>query len=87
MRLKPVSFEQIRNTKTIINGRELTNEDFDIIEDFIDRNNYLQQNAIYTYVREAYLKGNIEEVNRENLKRRVLERFNIKEKDKVKNHK
>ena len=87
LRLKPVSFEQIRNTKTIINGRELTNEDFDIIEDFIDRNNYLEQNAIYTYVREAYLKGNIEEVNRENLKRRVLERFNIKEKDKVKNHK
>lgn len=87
LRLQPFSFETMRETKTIINGVPMTEEDHDVIEQFFKENNYPQQGAIYTYVREAYLKGNIESIRRDNLKRTVLERFGIVEKPKEKIHK
>lgn len=87
LRLQPFSFETMREMKTIINGVPMTEEDHDAIEQFFKENNYPQQGAIYTYVREAYLKGNLESIRRDNLKRTVLERFGIVEKPKEKIHK
>ena len=87
LRLQPFSFETMRETKTIINGVPMTEEDHAAIERFFKENNYPQQGAIYTYVREAYLKGNLESIRRDNLKRTVLERFGIVEKPKEKIHK
>lgn len=87
LRLQPFSFETMREMKTIINGVPMTEEDHAAIERFFNENNYPQQGAIYTYVREAYLKGNLESIRRDNLKRTVLERFGIVEKTKEKIHK
>ena len=87
LRLQPFSFESMREMKTVINGVPMTDEDHDAIEKFFIENNYPQQRAIYTYVRDAYLKGNLESVRRDNLKRTVLERFGIVEKPKEKIHK
>lgn len=87
LRLQTFTFESMREMKTIINGVPMTDKDHDAIEQFFIENNYPQQRAIYTYVREAYLKGDLESVRRDNLKRTVLERFGIVEKPKEKIHK
>lgn len=87
LRLTPFSFKSIREMKTIINGKPMTDEDHDTIEQFFKENNYPNQRAIYTYVREAYLKGDLESVRRDNLKRTVLDRFGLTEKPKEKIHK
>lgn len=87
LRLKPFTFRSMREMKTTINGVEMSDKDYDVIEQFFSENNYPKQRAIYTYVRDAYLKGNLESVRRDNLKRTVLERFGIVEKPKEKIHK
>ena len=79
LRLTPFTFESIRQMRTTINGRTLTDEDHDVIEDFIVENNYPEQRAIYTYVRDAYLNGNLETIKRDNLRRSVLQKFNIED--------
>lgn len=79
LRLTPFTFESIRQMRTTINGRTMTDEDHDVIEDFIVENNYPQQRAIYTYVRDAYLNGNLETIKRDNLRRSVLQKFNIED--------
>lgn len=79
LRLTPFTFESIRQMRTIINGRTMTDEDHDVIEDFIVENNYPQQRAIYIYVRDAYLNGNLETIKRDNLRRSVLQKFNIED--------
>ena len=87
MTLQPINFEAVRNTRTIINGREMTEEDHMIIENFIKENKYPEQRAIYAYVKDAYLKGNLDSLRREVLKEKVLTKFNILEKPKEKCHK
>ncbi len=82
VRLASFTFTSLREMKTTINGRVMTDEDYDIIEEFFIRNKYPKQRAIYTYVREAYLNGNIEDTSRENVKKRVMERFNLTEEPK-----
>lgn len=79
LRLTPFTFESIRQMRTTINGRTMTDEDHDVIEDFIVENNYPQQRAIYTYVRDAYLNDNLETIKRDNLRRSVLQKFNIED--------
>ena len=85
--LQQISFEEVRKTKTIINGREMTDEDHDIIENFIRDNKYPEQRAIYGCVKEAYFKGTLDLLKREHLKRCVLMKFNIIEKPKQKIYK
>ena len=87
LRLAPFTFQAMRQMKTIVGGREMTNDDYDIIERFFMENNYPKQGAIFTYVRNAYLNGNLELVRRENLKKSLLERFGLLEKEKEKVHK
>lgn len=85
--LQPIYFEQVRTTRTIVNGKEMTNEDHDIIEKFIKDNNYPEQRGIYSAVKDAYLKGNIESLRRDALKQQVLEKFNMNEKRLQKSYK
>lgn len=87
LRLKPFTFRSMREMKTTINGVEITDKDYDVIEQFFRENNYPKQGAIFTYVRDAYLKGDLKSVERETLKRNVLEKFGIVEKQKEKIHK
>jgi hypothetical protein len=85
--LQPIYYEQARNTKTTINGRVMTAEDHDIIEKFIKDNNYPEQREIYATVKAAYFKGNIDTLQRDKLKRSVLEKFNLVEKEPTKYYK
>lgn len=87
LRLQPVYFKELRNTKIVINGRELTTEDFDAIEDFITENKYPEQKAIYSSVKQAYLNGTLKSLERETLKSEVLKRYGIKEPIKEKTYK
>ena len=87
MTLQPIHFDAVRNTRTIINGREMTEEDHLIIENFIKENKYPEQRAIYAYVKDAYLKGTLDSLKRDVLKDKVLTKFNITEKPKEKCHK
>lgn len=84
LRLAPFTFESLREMKTTINGRQMNDEDYDVIEQFFKENNYPKQRAIFTYVREAYLKGDLESVRRENLRKTVVQRFLLDEKAKEK---
>lgn len=87
LRLKSFTFRSMREMKTTINGVEMTDKDYDVIEQFFSENNYPKQRAIFTYVRDAYLKGDLKSVERETLKRNVLIKFGIVEKPKEKIHK
>ena len=85
--LQPIYFNQLRNTKTIINGRVLTQEDYDNIEKFIKDNYYPDQRSIYTAVKYAYVNGCLELLEREKLKRRVMNKFNLYEEQVQKRYK
>ena len=54
----PLDIESLYETRTIVNGVEVTNEDKDIIIDYLRVNNIPVINRTYICARKKYLDGN-----------------------------
>lgn len=77
---RPVRIEYFKRVKTQLNGVEMTDEDFEIIFEYLRVNNIPPINDTYRIVRDRYLNGEItketiEQISNENKSRKTLEKI------------
>lgn len=73
---KPLNVKEVYDTKTIINGVELTNEDKDTIIEYLKSNNIPVVSKTYNCAKIKYINGNIT--------KDMIKKQNVKEKSKSK---
>ena len=65
---KPLAIEELYKERTIINGREITKEDNDIILEYMKENKYPMIRKSYVLVRKKYLNDDISLTEKEKIK-------------------